>query len=150
MEPKMTTVDVTVPVPSDRIADFYRLFADWIEGSAPPAARSADPITPQSGEHDPAKRWWLSLNSNERAFFGVMIDASPRMVTGEEVAQHMGLDSESRIGPVLSWSRRKGDKVGLHVWWEFRQDPVMGVPMYGIEDTDFAEKIRAAREAAEA
>ncbi|QNE35868.1 hypothetical protein [Leifsonia shinshuensis] len=146
----MTSVDITVPVPSDRIPEFYRVFADWIEGGAHAFADESQSTTRQQVEQNPAQRWWLSLNANERAFFGVMIDTSPRMVTGEEVAQRMGLESESRIGPVLSWSRRKGEKAGLAVWWEFRQDPITGVPMYGIEDTDFAEKIRKAREAAEA
>jgi hypothetical protein len=144
----MGTTDVTVPVPSDRVPEFYRWFADWVDrGAAGPAPSPAEAIPQQN--LDAAVRWWKTLKPRERNIFSLWIEAAPRMLSATEIIQQLGLKGPREIAGILSWPGRKGVKAGFAVRWSFRYDPTTEEPMYGIEDPDYAELIERARTAAE-
>jgi hypothetical protein len=145
----MDVTEITVPVPTDRVPEFYRWFADWVEDtdrSAPPTPPARDP---GDNTDDAAARWWASLGARERQIFSLWIDATPRLLTADEIIQAMSLKGPRDIPGILAWPKRKGAKVGFHVTWNFRRDPLTNGPMYGIEDTEYARLLRRARSTAE-
>lgn len=142
------TTDVTVPVPSDRIAEFYRCFATWIDGR-PAAPTKEDAPAPEGQELDAAVRWWKLLKPSERKIFGLWIDTAPSMITASEMIDRLGLSGPREIPGILSWTGRKGRKAGFAVRWSFRYDPATQEPLYGIEDRGYAELILEARSVAE-
>lgn len=145
----MTTTDITVPVPQDRVPEFYRWFADWVDGPNLHETSSAVPHSDPSNVEDAAIRWWASLGARERQIFSLWIDAAPRMLTAEEIIEAMNLNGARDIPGILSWPTRKGAKVGFRATWRFRRDPLTDSPLYGIEDVTYADLLRRARSAAE-
>lgn len=155
----MSITNLTVPVPTDRVAEFYRSFADWIDGSvgltqgAAEAQAAADQAS--AGAHsakrdlDAAIQWWKLLKPREREVFSLWIAAAPNMLTATEIVETLGLNGPRDIPGILSWPGRKGRKVGFDVHWSFRYDPVTEEPIYGLEDLAFAEVIGRARTAVE-
>ena len=144
-----TTTNVTVPVPSERLSDFYRWFADWTDGRSVSVEAADGAPTAIQPDLDAAVRWWRLLKPGERKIFGVWIDAAPGMVTAGAIIAQLGLKGPREIPGILSWTGRKGHKVGFPVRWSFRYDPTTEEPLYGIEDTEYASLIREARSAAE-
>ena len=71
------------------------------------------------------------------------------MVAAEKIVAGLDLKSARDIPGVLSWSTRKGQRVGFRVDWRFRTDPVSGQPIYGIEDSAYAGLLQEARARAE-
>lgn len=151
----MQMIEVRVQVPSDRETDFYRWFADWRDGTIV-STFSSDPTmeeTPEMApgdELEPIVAWWKTLTAKERAIWGMWLNAAPGMVSADEIVAGLGLKSARDIPGVLSWSGRKGRRVGFRAHWEFRIDPVSGQPIYGIENEEYARQLRQARELAEA
>lgn len=138
---------VTVPVPGDRVAEFYRWFAEWLEDTP---ATPAEPSTPSPEEQlTAAIRWWKLLKPSERGIFGLWINEAPKMVTAEEIIERLELNGPRDIPGILSWSGRKGRKAGFRVHWSFRYDPATEAPIYGIEDAEYADVLRQARSAVE-
>lgn len=144
----MITTDITVPVPQDRVPEFYRWFADWVDGSTTHEGGSAAPSDDRDVE-GAAARWWLSLGARERQIFSLWIEAAPRMLSAEEIIADMGLNGARDIPGILSWSTRKAAKVGFRAVWRFRRDPLNGTPLYGIEDTTYADLLKRARSVSE-
>ena len=149
----MSTTDITVPVPTDRVPEFYRWFADWVDGRAidapTPPTPASDSATMTEPDISSAVRWWNLLKPRERRIFGLWIEAAPRMLTATEIIEELDLNGPRDIAGILSWPGRKGKKVDFDVHWSFRYDPTTEEPIYGIEDTAYADLIRNARAAAE-
>jgi hypothetical protein len=150
----MDMVEVRVLVPVERETEFYRWFADWREGASNPPLIGTAPATLVMEEEGvdqfpAAVAWWKSLTAKERGIWGLWLKASPAMVTADEIVATLGLKGARDIPGILSWSGRKGLKVGFIVDWRFRTDPVSGLPIYGIEDEAYARQLRHAQQLAE-
>lgn len=145
----MPTTDITIPVPSERVPEFYRWFADWVENPNRELTSTLNQTVNEAPTGDAATRWWKSLKVRERQIFGLWIDAAPKLMSAEQIVEAMGLNGPRDIPGILSWPTRKGDKVGFKVRWNFQRDPVTGAPLYGIEDVAYAERLGAARDMAE-
>lgn len=149
----METTDITVPVPSERVAEFYRWFGVWMDSPRSPdlsATSESTPDAPLSDQELPtAVTWWRSLKPRERELFGLWIDASPRMLSAKLIVEKMGLKGPRDIPGILSWPSRRGAKAGFRVHWNFRYDPVTEEPIYGIENVTYAELLGSARAEAE-
>lgn len=150
----MGTTNITVPVPDDRVADFYRWFADWADGRFLPeqhinndAMRSGS--ASPSLDLDSATRWWKLLKPSERAVFSLWIDAAPRMLSAGEIVEKLELNGPRDIPGILSWPGRKGTRAGFDVKWDFRRDPATGEAQYGLENLEYADLLGRARAAAE-
>lgn len=144
----MNTTDITIPVPTDRVPEFYRWFADWVDGKTADSGLAARAV-PAEQELDAAVRWWKLLKPRERKIFSLWVEASPRMLTATEIIGKLDLNGPRDIAGILSWPGRKGDKAGFEVHWSFRYDPTTEEPIYGIEDAEYADLISRARRAAE-
>lgn len=144
----MTTTEITVPVPSERVPEFYRWFANWIDDEGSSIAPDF-PAVPATDALAAAVRWWKLLKLRERQIFGLWAEASPRMLTSVEIVEALGLNGPRDIPGILSWTSRKGDKVGFGASWNFRSDPITNGSIYGIENADYADLILRARSAAE-
>jgi hypothetical protein len=144
----MSITNLTVPVPSDRVPEFYRWFADWVDGK-PLSDGKMSGAAPAERELDTAVRWWNLLKPREREIFGLWAQAAPSMLTASEIIDKLDLNGPRDIPGILSWPGRKGEKAGFEVRWSFRYDPITEEPLYGIEDAEYAELIRRARATAE-
>ena len=152
----MDTTDITIPVPSDRVAEFYQLVGAWMEtprGGPAAAGAAADetasdiPLSEQ--DLSAAVTWWKSLKPREREIFGLWVDASPKMLSAKVIVETMKLKGPRDIPGILSWPSRKGTKAGFRVHWNFRYDAVSEEPIYGIEDVAYAKLLDQARTEAE-
>jgi len=163
----MDSQDITVPVPADRVTEFYRWFADWREGTLPTVPTTglqespAPVVGPEVSVDADARfaaavKWWRSLRPNERGIWGLWIEAAPKLLTADEIVKALGLKGPRDIPGSLSWSDRKGQKVGFKVNWHFEYDPATGAPLYGLRDVEelsadeYADLLRRARAEAEA
>ena len=103
-----------------------------------------------------AVEWWRLLKPNERGIWGMWIDAAPNSLSAGEIVSALGLNGPRDIPGSLSWSNRKGKRVGFNVGWYFGYDPRTGDPRYGLCDVDdlsaadYADLLRRARAEAEA
>ncbi len=161
----MDLQEVKVLVPTDRVTEFYRWFADWRDG-LPPASPTGHPAAEQTAANEvagsaeerlaAAVKWWRSLKSSERGVWGLWIDAAPRLLTAEQIVTQLGLNGPGDIRGILSWVTRKGDKVGFKVNWHFEPGSATDSPMYGLRDvdgltaTEYADLLRRAKAIAEA
>jgi hypothetical protein len=163
----MDIQEITVPVPADRVAEFYRWFADWHEGTLPavPTAGLRGATAPvvetvvsvdADARFAAAVKWWRSLRPNERGIWGLWIEAAPKLLAADEIVKALRLNGPRDIPGSVSWSDRKGQKVGFKVSWRFDYDPATGAPVYGLRDVDdlsaveYADLLRRARAEAEA
>lgn len=150
----MSLEQVTVPVPSDRLSDFYRWFAEWIEGTDSALSAAAPATVQPASAHDratdthAAAAWWRMLKPAQRALWTLWIEASPGLVSAPDIMESLGLNSPSVIPGLLSWAKRNGEKVGFTATWHFRYDHD-GTPLYGIDDLAYATVLREARTLAE-
>lgn len=163
----MEVQNLTVPVPADRVTEFYRWFADWRDGviGTPPGPGRGEPALGDSvaavtsGETEitleAAVRWWRSLRPNERGIWGLWVEAAPKPLSADEIVEALGLKGPRDIPGSLSWSARKGKKAGFTVNWWFDYDPASGAPLYGLREVggltaiEYADLIRRARVEAE-
>lgn len=145
----MVTTDITVPVPEDRVPEFYRWFADWIDKSGGEPEQEL-PAPPLGDGLDAAMQWWKLLKPRERQIFRLWAEKSPRMLTAGEIVEELGLNGPRDIPGILSWPTRKGRKAGFKVHWNFRYDPTTNDPLYGIESREYADLILRASTSAEA
>lgn len=129
----MELIEVKVQVPSDKVADFHRVYADWFEKATKPSFAS------EGDRKAAAQRWWTSLTSKERAMFGLWIDNAGRTLAADQIVEKLRLGGPRDIPGILAWPSRKADKAGFTgLSWTFRIDQMTGQPEYGIEDLDLA------------
>lgn len=156
----MDDQEIKVLVPTTRITEFYRWFADWSDGVAARhvASREEATVPPRSDQDSlltAGAAWWRSLRPNERAVWSIWIENAPRLTTASQIVAELRLNGPRDIPGILSWSGRKGRKVGFPVAWRFEYDAVTGEPLYGLRDVDgmtaldFADLLREARSRAE-
>lgn len=153
----MELQEVKVLVPADRMSEFYRWFADWTESLSPdPAPNSGAKANKETADLlEAATAWWKSLKVSERSLWSLWIEASPRLLTAQEIVDALSLKGPRDIPGILSWSGRKGDKVGFKVGWSYQED-ASGQALYGLRRVgslsaeDYADLLRRAKSAAEA
>lgn len=80
--------NVTVPVPSERTAQFFAVYAAWL-AEIPPATNTDAWDATQNGEFDIAARLWKNLNADQRN----VIDAAAASGTieAQQLAQALKL-----------------------------------------------------------
>lgn len=144
----MSMTEITVPVPADRVPEFYRWFADWVDGKVSDPVRPCAAV-PAEQDLEAAVRWWNLLKPRERKMFSLWVEAAPRMLTATEIIDKLDLNGPREIAGILSWPGRKGNKAGFNVHWSFRYDPTTEEPIYGIEDAEYADLVGRARTIAE-
>lgn len=123
-------LEITVPVPDDRVGDFYEFFGRWVSGAIEPFRRGADSadmgrataLPEGSDTHaeqknrawadsdedlDDAVRLWRKLSSNARRMFGVLVNRPGQRFTGQQIAEAAGIaNGSSGVAGVLAWPGR--------------------------------------------
>ncbi len=165
----MADKQVTVPVPEERVPEFYVWFAQFLAadpGSGPPRGgppwagprgggrgRGFGPPRPHfdaepwsAGDADQAAWLYAKLAPPARELFDVLIDAPGRRFSGNEIAARLRLDKGAHgVAGILAWPGRYSRKLGREfpIATEGRDD---GGTDYYLDD-DTAALFAAARAA---
>lgn len=103
----MSTTAVTVPIPEQRITEFYAMFAVWLSQApgvgSPPAAGIATSHSWSDGDEEVAAELWRTFTSIARAVFSVLIDNPGKQYGSEALAERAELESAYTLAGALSW-----------------------------------------------
>ena len=131
--------DVTVPVPSERIAEFYQFFGLWLGGSLNLLDHSnsgsntsknmpqKDPIRPWGGDVDSdlddAAFLWAKFSARARSLFSLLMDNPGKRFTGDEIADTLSIPNGAHgVAGVLAWPGRHGLAIGRNLPSSWHQD----------------------------
>lgn len=142
--------EVTVPVPVERVSDFYRWFADWSDGAHDRGSLAGAQekgtsygvsVNAESGDFvGAASRWWRLLNPSERVIWNMWIDAAPGLVSASEIVERLNLRDADSIRGKINRFAGKGGASGFPVGWQSHViDPRTGDRMYGLRDMNLKE-----------
>lgn len=151
--------DITVPVPDDRIAEFYSFFGTWLAGSLNPSSgEAADGSGVPQASHEwgstdddlaDAVALWKKFSPRARAMFSLLIDNPGTEYTGEQIAEACGIPNGAHgVAGVLAWPGRHGAAIGRGLPSNWRQDPETFESFYAMSP-ERAALFGAARDAAE-
>jgi hypothetical protein len=155
-------VDITVPVPDERIPEFYTFFGLWLrEGLSLPAEPSeASPSGSQASEATPTNRewgasdddladavWlWSKCSAPARRFFSLLIDNPGTKFTGGQIAEACSISNGAHgVAGVLAHPARFGRQIGRSLPSHWRPDPETFDSYYWMTD-ERAALFAAARE----
>jgi hypothetical protein len=119
--------EITVPVPVERIAEFYQFFGLWLAGSLKlPSeggnfAQQSDsellqgggdkrkPWTGSDDEFEDAVYLWGKYNKRARAMFSLLMESPGKRYTGNQIAEAAEIPSGANgVAGVLAWPARFG------------------------------------------
>lgn len=112
--------DITVPVPDDRIAEFYLFFGLWLGGSLtlpeggsqilPEASRDSGQRRNWTGsdeDREDAEKLWSKMTSRAKGFYNLLIDAPGTVFTGNQIAKELSIPNGANgVAGVLAWPGR--------------------------------------------
>lgn len=112
--------DITVPVPDDRVPDFYRFFALWLEGSLTLPDATSQPLPAASAEQGDRRSWtgsdedradaenlWSKLAGPAKDFYNMLIDEPGTKFTATQIAQELSIPKGANgVAGVLAWPGR--------------------------------------------
>ncbi|KQY61816.1 DUF6416 domain-containing protein [Nocardioides sp. Root140] len=129
--------DVTVPVPDDRVAEFYGFFSAWLAGEDAPASPAASVAVAPWGQSDDdlgkAQVVWSKLSERATAMFELLLDEPGNKVSGEEIADRLGIpNGKYGVAGVLAWPGRHANAVGRPLPVQYDDGPVGGSASYWI------------------
>lgn len=120
----MADKQVTVPVPEERVAEFYAWFAAFLAaepGSEPHAGRRGRRGGPRRGEDRPwtaddaDEAAWLyrKLAPPARSLFDLLSGAPGQRFAGNDIATRLGLETGAHgVAGILAWPGRYCRKLG--------------------------------------
>lgn len=156
--------EITVPVPAERIPEFYQFFGLWLAGSLslPGSGPVAAGTPPEASGFPPVKEWdntdsdledavllWDKFSTNARAMFSLLIDNAGKKFTGEQIAEAANIPNGAHgVAGVLAWPGRHGYAIGRGLPSSWREDPETLESFYWMSE-ERASLFRAAREKVE-
>lgn len=149
--------DITVPVPEDRVAEFYQFFGLWLNGSLSLEPAPVEKVEPQREESkawtndeeslDDARWLWGKLSKKARNLFSILMEHPAQQYSGPQLAEALDINYGARgVAGTLAWPGRYGIQIGRDLPSEWRWGSEDGVGYYWMEPT-VAELFRAARTA---
>jgi len=144
--------DITVKVPTNRVADFYEMFGRWLRGEHVEVTvvdgteedwRERPPWDPRT-DLDLAKKAWVKFPDRAKQIFGTLIDNPGKSFTGDELAKmHAIPNGINGVAGVLAWPGRQLKKLDRQ--HHFNADPLPeGGSSYSM-DPEMAELFSKAR-----
>lgn len=131
--------DLTVPVPAERIPEFYQFFGLWLAGSLSLPAGPPDGfrVSAEASGAPAVKEWsdtdsdledavllWGKFSANARAMFSLLIDNPGKKFTGEQIAEATNIPNGAHgVAGVLAWPGRHGYAIGRGLPSSWREDP---------------------------
>jgi hypothetical protein len=156
--------DLTVPVPDERIPEFYTFFGLWLSNtlSLPAATSAGSAGALESSPPAEYREWgdtnedladavalWRKFSLNARKMFGLLIDNPGRKYTGGQIADECGIPNGAHgVAGVLAWPGRHGAAIGRGLPSHWREDPETFESFYWMSD-ERAALFAAAREQVE-
>lgn len=158
--------DITVPVPDERVAEFYQFFGLWLAGAlslsqiatdgsqdiSGAIASPAKPVVPWGDSPEDAadaEFLWRKFSTNARNFFGYLMDNAPEKYTGEHIAQAVGIPNGAHgVAGVLAWPGRFCAPIGRWLPSSWKEDAETEESYYWMEE-DVADLFKSARERVE-
>jgi hypothetical protein len=146
-------IDITVPVPEDRVPEFYQMYGAWLNGQAQVSSPSGTGSAHGSSGRQPwvdadaalAAKLWDKFSDPAKAFFSKLIDEPDRRFTGEELAEMLNIpNGHSGVAGVLAWPGKYCKKENRELLWKWAY-PVEGEPVVYWIEPDVAALLRQAR-----
>lgn len=145
-------IDITVAVPEDRVAEFYKFFGEWLADESPedtPVEKQWNRERPEwgSGEEDLEKAEWLwkKLGQPAREFFSLLMDNPDQKFSSEEIVQQVNIHHGSRgVAGTLAWPGRYGMQVNRRLPSEYEYDQEAAEGLYWMKPR-VAELFQVAR-----
>jgi hypothetical protein len=123
----MADKQVTVPVPEERVAEFYLWFASFLAaepGAPPPGRRGArragfghpghpEPAAWSAKDADQARWLYGKLAPPARALFDLLAGAPGERFAGNDIAARLGLEKGAHgVAGILAWPGRYTRRLG--------------------------------------
>lgn len=126
--------EVSVLVPTERVAQFYEMVGRWLAGPAdkeavvagerPPVAAGKRPLW-TSGDLDLAKEVWGHMNEWGRELFTVLMDNPEQRFSGQQLAEDLHLTyGKYGLAGVMAWPGRYCKAVGRRFALQWEAGPV--------------------------
>jgi hypothetical protein len=125
--------DITVPVPEDRVADFYLFFGQWLGGDLQTGSRpqvdgygtpspSADTRLAWAPEDDAeAEQYWRKLSVSARGLFTLLMEEPGKQYTGNQIADAIGIENGANgVAGVLAWPGRHSWPLNRQLPWQWK------------------------------
>jgi hypothetical protein len=137
--------DITVPVPEDRVPEFYQFFGAWLAGAPSITASS---LGQQVGNpHVEVAPWgqtdedlalaqvvWEKLSERAKGMFELLMQSPGDKISGEEIAESLDIpNGKYGVAGVLAWPGRHSYAVGRHLPVRYEDGPVGGSANYWID-----------------
>jgi hypothetical protein len=148
---------ITVSVADERVAEFHRWFADWLEADRPATgeaeswetAVTTDPETAApyeplhwTGEERELGMWlWPKLSENAEALFGLFMDRPGERLNGDQAAEGAGIPGGGLgVAGVLGWPARWCHQRGYQTPLEYSpegywMEPEVAELLKGVRDS---------------
>jgi hypothetical protein len=144
-------VEVTVPVPDDRVAQFYEMFGRWLGGAD--GLSTGDIDAPEllqwsnSGEDVAlARKVWVKLSPRAQALFRLLMSKPGQKFAAEELADTLDIPhGKNGVAGALAWPGRHSHAVGRWLPVRYEDGPVGRGALYWMEP-EVAELFRRAME----
>lgn len=117
----MADKEVTVPVPEERLPEFYSWFAEFLaaDSGTPPRSRGRGRHGRKGMRHDGEARAWSAGDADQAAWlyarlapparelFDLLADAPGDRLAGEDIAKRLGLEKGAHgVAGILAWPGR--------------------------------------------
>lgn len=150
--------DITVPVPDERVPEFYQFFGAWLAGSSATRAAIGQPVGATGPEVKPwgpadndlslAVTVWGKLSAPARAMFELLMEYPGEKISGEMIAEKIGIEKgKYGVAGLLAWPGRHSYGVGRQLPVQYEDGPVGGSANYWIEPEAAVLFSRAKRQA---
>ncbi|WP_427383434.1 DUF6416 domain-containing protein [Janibacter sp. G56] len=150
----MEMPDVTVPVPEERVPEFYRFFGAWLAGDI----ASSMPTTDTRGEGG-VKPWvnndndlglaqeiWQKLSPSAKAMFDLLMEEPGQKISGDVIAEKLDIPKgKYGVAGVLAWPKRYCMAVERRQPARYEDNPNAGSGNYWI-DPEVADLFKQARD----
>jgi len=127
--------ETTVPVPEDRISEFYVMFGHWLAGTEMEPFDVAKPElqawTNNKEDEELAKVVWTKLSDRAKSLFSTLMDAPEKKFSGEDLAEALDIpNGKYGTAGVLAWPGRHSSAVGRILPCNYEDGPVGGSAGY--------------------
>lgn len=103
--------DVSVKVPSERLADFYAMYAKWLEAEPTPAVADGETKPWDLDDLDKARYVWSKMSTKAKELYQLLFEAPE--VTSDELAKALGPNAGAdTVAGTFAWPARYAIEVG--------------------------------------
>ena len=147
--------EIKVPVPDDRVPEFYQFFGAWLAGATDSVASTGHQVgNPEADVASWAKTdedlalarvVWKKLSDRAQGMLGLLLEHPGSKISGEKIAEELNIPhGKYGVAGVLAWPGRHCYAVGRHLPVLYEDGPVGGSANYWIEK-DVADVFKEAR-----